>query len=76
MPNVLSKTDVVKLLNSVENLKHRTVLTTIYSAGLRISEVLLLRIEDIDSKQGHIFIKSARVRKIDIPFFPQYYLVC
>ena len=63
LPNVLSKTDVAKLLNSPNNLKHKTILTTIYSAGLRISEVLKLRIQDIDSKQGHIVVKAAKGKK-------------
>ena len=63
LPNVLSKLDIEKLLNSPNNLKHQTMLSTIYSAGLRISELLNLRIEDIDSKQGHIFVKAAKGKK-------------
>jgi len=63
LPNVLSKDDISKLLGSIENLKHKTILTTIYSAGLRISELSNLRIEDIDSSQGIIFIKAAKGKK-------------
>jgi len=63
LPNVLSKTDVAKLLNSPGNLKHKAILTTIYSAGLRISEALNLRVQDIDSHQGHIFIKAGKGKK-------------
>jgi len=63
LPNVLSKIDIAKLLNAPKNLKHKAILTTIYSAGLRISEILNLRIQDIDSKQGHIFVKAAKGKK-------------
>ncbi|WP_291726080.1 tyrosine-type recombinase/integrase [Bernardetia sp.] len=60
LPNVLSKEDVVRLISSPTNLKHRTILTGIYSAGLRISEITKLKINDIDSKRMIIRIKGAK----------------
>jgi len=42
----LSREEVMRLLAAVDNLKHRAVLTVIYSAGLRVSEAVRLRIED------------------------------
>lgn len=63
LPNILSEPEVKALLSSVKNLKHKTILATIYSAGLRLSELLNLRIEDIHSHDGYIFIKGAKGKK-------------
>lgn len=63
LPNILSKEEVKAILGSVENLKHRTVLMLIYSAGLRISEAINLRNRDIHSDEGYIFIKGAKNKK-------------
>ncbi|HWQ41356.1 MAG TPA: tyrosine-type recombinase/integrase [Desulfosporosinus sp.] len=49
LPYVLSKDEILSITDQVRNLKHRTILLTTYSSGLRISETLNLRISDIDS---------------------------
>ena len=51
LPVVLSPAEVVRLLDSVKNLKHRTILTTCYAAGLRISEAVRLTVSAIDSQR-------------------------
>jgi len=63
LPVILSKEEIAKIINSVDNLKHKTILMTVYSAGLRVSEVVKLRPEDIDSKRMLIFIKGSKGRK-------------
>ncbi len=63
LPNILSQEEIKGILGSVENLKHRTVLMLIYSAGLRISEAINLRSRDIHSDEGYIFIKGAKGKK-------------
>jgi site-specific recombinase XerD len=63
LPNVLGTEETLKLINVLENQKHRAILNTIYSAGLRISEVINLRLTDIRSKEGYIFIKGAKGKK-------------
>tara|TARA_R110002126_G_scaffold291172_1_gene450677 strand:- start:4990 stop:6102 length:1113 start_codon:yes stop_codon:yes gene_type:complete len=63
IPNVLSKEEVLKILQHPQNIKHKAILWTIYSAGLRISEVLNLRITDIHSKEGYLFIKDSKGKK-------------
>ncbi|WP_297338525.1 site-specific integrase [Algoriphagus sp.] len=63
LPNVLSKEEVAGLIGVTENLKHRAILMTIYSAGLRISEAIQLRIADIHSDEGYLFIKGAKGKK-------------
>ena len=51
LPVVLCKEEVAKILSSVDNVKHKAILMLIYSAGLRISEAVKLKPEDIDSKR-------------------------
>jgi integrase/recombinase XerD len=63
LPIVLSKEEVAKILDSVDNLKHRALLMLVYSAGLRVGEVVRLKPEDIDSKRMLIYIKGAKGRK-------------
>ena len=63
LPNVLSSHEVLSIINSPKNLKHKSILYTIYSAGLRISEVINLRVKDIRSDDGYIFIKGAKGKK-------------
>lgn len=63
LPEVLSTDDVRNILDNILNLKHKTLLTLVYSAGLRIGEALNIRINDIDSKRMVIHIKSAKGKK-------------
>jgi len=63
LPNVLSKTEIQRILTSINNIKHRAILMLVYSAGLRVSEVVNLKIGDIDSDRGLIRIKQAKGRK-------------
>lgn len=62
-PVVLSKEEVKTLLRAVPNLKHKAALVTIYSAGLRVSEALNLKITDIDSKRMQIFVRQGKGSK-------------
>lgn len=48
---VLSADEIVRFLEAIPSLKSRTALTTVYAAGLRVSEVVLLKIADIDSQR-------------------------
>ena len=48
LPIVLSQEEISRILSSVSNLKHKVILMLVYSAGLRVSEVVKLKIEDID----------------------------
>ena len=63
MPQVLSEKEIARILLSLKNLKHRTILTVIYSAGLRLSELLNLKAEDIDWDRKLIRVKSGKGRK-------------
>jgi integrase/recombinase XerD len=63
LPNVLSKEEVKRILDAHDNMKHRTMLSLIYSCGLRRSELLHLKPRDIDSQRGIIIIRQAKGKK-------------
>ena len=63
LPSVLSEPETITLINSPKNIKHKAILYLLYSSGLRIGEIPNLRIEDIDSKNKQIHIKSAKGKK-------------
>ena len=63
LPVVLSPHEVARLLRTLDNLKHRTLLMTIYAAGLRLSEALHLAVSDIDSQRMVLRIRRGKGRK-------------
>ncbi len=60
LPVVLSADEVVRFLEAVPSLKARAALTTAYAAGLRVSEVIGLRVSDIDSRRSMIRIEHGK----------------
>lgn len=63
LPRVIDGEFIKERLSKIENLKHRAILTLTYSVGLRVSEIVNLKIEDIDSKRMLIYIKNAKGKK-------------
>ena len=63
LPNVLSEEEVLKIIQYPKNCKHKAILWTIYSAGLRISELTRLRMVDVHSDEGYLFIKDSKGKK-------------
>ncbi len=63
LPNVLSKEEVKLILNAHSNIKHKAMLSLIYSCGLRCSELLALKPVHIDSKRNILIIKQAKGKK-------------
>ena len=63
LPNVLSKEEVEKIFTASKNLKHKTMLVMIYSCGLRRSELLQLKLNDIDSNRKVLLIRNAKGKK-------------
>lgn len=63
LPYVLSQNDILSIIAQVSNLKHKSILLTTYSSGLRISETLSLRVSDIDSKNMLIRINDGKGSK-------------
>jgi site-specific recombinase XerD len=63
LPVVLSVEEVGRILSATENLKHHLILTVIYSAGLRVGEVVRLRIEDLDWERKLLRVRAGKGKK-------------
>ncbi len=71
LPNVLSKEEVEKILKVTKNIKHKAALSLIYACGLRRSELLNLKINDVDSKRKLLIIRKAKGNKDRIAPLPE-----
>jgi site-specific recombinase XerD len=63
LPNVLSTREIETILNQIDNIKHKCLIALIYSSGLRRSEVLSLKINDVDSGRMLIKIRNSKGNK-------------
>lgn len=63
LPVILSSEEVKRILECTTNIKHKALLSLVYSAGLRISEALHLKLKDIDSVRMLIHVKNAKGKK-------------
>jgi integrase/recombinase XerD len=63
IPKVINGEFIKQQLSKISNLKHKAILSLTYSVGLRVSEIINLKIEDIDSKRMLIHIKNAKGKK-------------
>jgi integrase/recombinase XerD len=63
LPVVLSLEEVSRFFEGIHNLKHRAIQMTVYAAGLRVSEVVSLRLSDIDSQRMVIRVEQRKGRK-------------
>lgn len=63
LPKVIDHNHIIIQLDKIQNLKHKAILSLTYSVGLRVSEIINLKIEDIDSKRMLIHIKNAKGKK-------------
>ncbi len=63
LPSILANTEIQRLLERTTNHKHKTLLALTYGSGLRVSEVVSLRVQDIDLSAKTIFIRRGKGRK-------------
>jgi len=63
LPDVLSIEEIKSIIESIDNIKHRTIISLIYSFGLRISECINIRVGDIDSKRMLIKVVQSKGNK-------------
>ncbi|MCK5823713.1 MAG: tyrosine-type recombinase/integrase, partial [Bacteroidales bacterium] len=63
LPIVLSTDEIQNMFKTITNIKHKAILMTIYSAGLRVSELLELKISDIQSNRKLIFVRNSKGNK-------------
>jgi integrase/recombinase XerD len=72
LPVILSQEEVTRLIDSASNLSHRAILMTLYSTGMRRSELVHLKIGDIDSKRMLIHVLQGKGSKDrDVPLSPK-----
>ncbi len=63
LPEVLSKQEVVRILKTITNLKHKAMISTIYACGLRRGELLNLKVKDLDGQRNLIRIEQGKGKK-------------
>lgn len=63
LPKVISKEKIATLINSIENLKHKTIIMLTYACGLRVSEVVSLKVRHIDGQRKMLFIERGKGKK-------------
>jgi integrase/recombinase XerD len=63
LPDIISQEDVIKLLSGITNLKHKAIIQTIYSSGIRLQECLNLKINDIDSTHMRLKVVQGKGKK-------------
>ena len=63
LPKIIDQNKIKNSINNIENLKHKAILALAYSTGLRVSEIINLKIKDIDSKRMLIYIYNSKGNK-------------
>jgi site-specific recombinase XerD len=63
LPEIISEAELLKLLKATDNIKHKTIITMLYSSGVRRGELLNLRIKDLDFDKRIIFVRAGKGKK-------------
>ena len=63
LPEVLTEQEVLMILKSTPNIKHKTILSLLYSGGLRIGELIGLRIQDVVWDKNYLFVRGGKGKK-------------
>ena len=63
LPKVISKEQIATLINSIENKKHKTIIMLTYACGLRVSEVVALKVHNVDGARRVIYISNGKRKK-------------
>lgn len=71
LPVVLSRKEIVDIVSQIKNLKHKLAVSLGYAAGLRVSEIINLKLKDFDLEESIIHVKNAKGRKDRITIFPE-----
>jgi site-specific recombinase XerD len=76
LPEVLTESEVLLILKNTINLKHKTILSLLYSGGLRVGELIGLRIQDIVWNKGFLFVRGGKGKKDRITLLSELVKVC
>ncbi len=71
LPIVLSRQEIEAIINSIKNLKHKLIIALAYGSGLRVSEVINLKVKDISLEELTIHLKNAKGKKDRLTIFPE-----
>lgn len=63
LPSVLSQEEVLSIIQSTQNLKHRAIIALLYSCGLRISELINMKLDDFHIERKQLIVKNGKGRK-------------
>ncbi len=63
LPEIISEVELMKMLKATDNIKHKTVIIMLYSSGVRRSELINLRIKDVDFDKKIIFVRTGKGKK-------------
>ena len=69
LPEILTRDEVARIIGTMRNIKHRTIIALIYASGLRLSECINLRVRDIDMAELTIHVKNGKGGKDRITVF-------
>ena len=69
LPIVLSREEIKNIIEVIRNPKHKLIISLAYGAGLRISEVVNLKVKDINLEELTIHLKNAKGKKTELLFF-------
>ncbi len=75
LPKVISPEEVADLIKHTQNLKHRCIISLLYSAGLRRGELLNLKIDDIDGKRMLIYVNAAKGKRDRVTILSKHVLI-
>lgn len=84
IPEVLTKEEIERLLAATENIKHRAMIATMYSSGLRVSELTRLHYDDISRSTMRIYVRESKSRydrytilsKRNLELLTEYWFAC
>jgi len=76
LPIVLSREEIKNIIDSISNPKHKLIISLAYGAGLRISEIISLKVKDINVEELTIHLKNAKGKKDRITIFPEKIKTC
>jgi site-specific recombinase XerD len=71
LPIVLSRQEIETIISSIKNLKHKLIIALAYGSGMRVSEVINLKVKDINLNELTIHIKNAKGKKDRLTIFPE-----
>lgn len=63
LPAVLAKSEVVAMINALDNIKHKLMIQILYTSGLRVSELINLKVNEIDFERKQVFVRAGKGNK-------------